>query len=360
MITIHLVMPTGGSRGGVENVIKAWTRRLDPVRFDLRIFHISPGQNDYLDGYEKQYTLPLPDDGLETLTVQYCAQAYHFFLEQMGAPDICIATWIPMVSQACVIARNAKGMKFPVVSWIHGELATFRRDGWGDVPDMLGADAHFCISGEIERAIRERSPQAKTFFIGNPVMPVSISAWEPEDKHLCFVSRIVPGKNPDIILRAMNLAADRGWTLTVAGDGLQKEEAQTLASELGIAQRVHFAGWTDRPWEVCKRAHALVIASDHEGFCVSTLEASSIGMTVISTPVSGCTDYIVPGKNGYFFAHGDALGLADILDAISAGKLGWCDPDVCRESVVPYLSDNYFRHLTEILQQLVSEGKRIM
>ena len=36
------------------------------------------------------------------------------------------------------------------------------------------------------------------------------------------------------------------------------------------------------------------------------LEAMSMGLTVISTPVEGLIDYLIPGKNGYLFEKNNA------------------------------------------------------
>lgn len=351
MITIDIVMPTGGSHGGVENAVKSWVRHLNPSRFTVRVFHISPGKEDYLEGYDKQWVLPLPDD-VDTLTVKYCAEAYLTFLKELGAPDLCVAAWIPILSKACAVARKVMKLQIPVISWIHGDPVILERIGWDNTRDMLFADAHLCISGKIESALRSANPDAVTFMIGNPVTATGVIDYHPDDRTLCYVSRLVYDKRTELALEALTLAKSDEWKLLIAGDGPESERLQSMAKTLSLADRVSFLGWQNPPWPACSNAHGLVITSAHEGFSLAALEASGIGMTVISTPVSGCTDYIVPGQNGFFFAHDDARGLADILDAISDGVLSWCDPAVCKESITRFSEKNYFEQLPLILERL--------
>ena len=50
MITVDIVMPFGGYRGGIENVMYEWSRGLPDDEFNLRFFNVSPGLSDYLKG----------------------------------------------------------------------------------------------------------------------------------------------------------------------------------------------------------------------------------------------------------------------------------------------------------------------
>lgn len=54
MITIDILSPVGGRTGGIENVIRAWTRKLPGDEYDIRVIHMAPGMK-YLEGYNKAY-----------------------------------------------------------------------------------------------------------------------------------------------------------------------------------------------------------------------------------------------------------------------------------------------------------------
>ena len=351
MKTIDIVMPTGGSRGGVEYVINAWTKSAISNLYNLRVFHISPGPCDYLEGYEKQWTMPLSETGETKLDVEYCARCYGSFVSQYGPPDICIATWIPIVTSACKVVRTKGDYNFIILSWLHSEIDVYKKQGWGGLEHLAFADYHLCISKKTEKEIKSSYPDAKTFFIGNPIKMPHKENRVGDERLICFIGRISKEKRLDIILNAIASAKDNHWKLKIIGDGDEKEKMMGLAKTLEIDNRVDFTGWKDNPWDYVGASTVFIVASDYEGFCVTAHEASALGMTVITTPVNGCIDYIVPGKNGYYF-DGSIKNLTEILDYISDGMLPLCDKNNCEDSVLPFMSDNYFLKLKKIFESI--------
>ncbi len=353
-MTIDIVMPTGGTKGGVEYVLNSWISSDISQLYNLRFFHVTPGNTDYLNNYPKQWFLPIQDTANFVLDLQYCAEAYSHFIDECGAPDICIATWIPLLTTACYIVKENHKSDMKIVSWIHSGIDVYKQSGWGGIEHLQHADYHLCISGSIQGDILAAYPNAITFLIGNPVNSVALDSYTPDAHTLCFVGRLSSEKRVDIILKALANAKDKSWKLLIAGEGSETEKLMELSNRLGLKSRVSFLGWQEHPWEAVCEASALLIASDYEGFCISALEASSLGMTVISTPVSGCTDYIIPGENGFFFDNRNPVNLTAILDFISSGKLSLCNQEQCRKSVEPYLKANYFNHVSNILKIISS------
>ncbi len=358
MYTIDIVMPAGGSRGGVEYVINSWTKSFLSEKYDLRIFHVVPGKEDYLDGYEKQWAVVLSDEEIKKaqsmkLDVDYCAECYADFVQKMGPPDICIATWIPIMTTACHLIRESMGLNYKLASWLHSTIKTYKELGWGGIEHLNFADVHLCLSQNTGKEILDYYPEKKVYVIGNPVKKPVVSEGIVDDRKLCFVGRIVEEKRLDVILKALSETKDKSWSFVIAGDGSLMEDMKALAGSLDIEKRVDFLGWQDDPWEQVKDSAVLVSASDYEGFSIMAHEASSLGMTVITTPVNGCTDYITPGVNGYFFDNGSPKNLTDILDFISSGVLPICDRQTCADSVSPYLWDNYFNYVDKCLEEII-------
>ncbi len=354
MITVDIVMPVGGSAGGgVETILYGWSRNLPDDEINLRFFHITPGPADYLKGYKNQWTLPMPEGGMDKLTSEYCTKAYAYFIQEEGAPNICLATWIPLVSLSCRVVRDSLELSFPIISFIHSVLSAYEPYGFGGIRELLAADGHICISKLIENEILAADRNAFTLNIGNPIEPVLISDYCPDDRTLCFAGRLTPEKNVDYIIKAMAKAKDKSWKLLIAGEGVFMDSLKQLSKDLGVEDRVVFLGWLEKPWESMKKARFCVLASDYEGCNGTTREASSIGMTVISTPVGGVVDYIVPGVNGYLYSKEKVENLTMILDGISDGMLPICDADACKKSVEPYHTDKYFANIKNIFKSLV-------
>jgi phosphatidyl-myo-inositol dimannoside synthase len=131
---------------------------------------------------------------------------------------------------------------------------------------------------------------------------------------LC-VSRMVPRKGQDTLLRAWPgvLAAvaasqDARPVLLLVGDGPYASRLRGLASELGIADSVVFAGpvsGEDLP--ACYDAGTIFAMPcrtrrgglDVEGLGIVYLEASAAGLPVIGGDSGGAPDAILPGETGY-------------------------------------------------------------
>ena len=101
---------------------------------------------------------------------------------------------------------------------------------------------------------------------------------------LLFVGRLVHYKGVDVLLRAMRgLDAD----LMLVGDGPLRESLQDLASELGVADRVHFLGEVGDEsllaWYHACDALVLPSVTRQEAFGMVQLEAMLCGHPVVST-----------------------------------------------------------------------------
>ena len=345
MITVDIVSPLGGDAGGVENVIFKWSRMIDPQRINLRIFHCYRG-GAYLKGYEKQYSI---DKDFEVADINHLIAAYAAFIQKMGAPDVCISTLWPMMVTACDTVRRQMDLTdMRIISWLHSPVSDYEKAGLGTFDDVLKADAHFAINNTLEMDLKRASSDANVFNIGNPVDMKDIPH-DPVDPYmLTYVGRLSIEKRIDIILEALYRA--RGdWRLRIVGDGELRDEVKGWINLLKLQDRVEIIGWREDPWSECRDSRFLVMASEYEGFGLAACEAASQGKTLLSTPVDGITDYIIPGKTGYLYPHEDAQALANILNLLESGGLEPGEPEVCRRSVLRYETGSYFSAVTDIL-----------
>lgn len=311
-MVIDILSPVGGRCGGIENVIRAWTKNLPRELYDVRVIHMSSGIK-YLEGYDRAYAFDACEEVDINARLTHFTRNYAGFINLYGKPDICVAVNWPAM---CVVA-----------------------------------DAHICISRSNERRIKELCPDAVTYYVGNPVNMQEFIEKPIDNNTLCYVGRLQDVKRVDVILEALYRARHK-WKFKIVGSGESEDELKEIAAYLKQQDQVQFLGWKDSPWEYCKDASALVCASEYEGFMLTGAEALSMGMTVISTPVDGVIDYVRHGENGYFFKNEDAIGLAHLLDEIYEGKVKLCDRIDCRKSVEMYNIDNYFDNIKRILEDM--------
>ena len=102
----------------------------------------------------------------------------------------------------------------------------------------------------------------------------------------------------------------------LAGDGPNMEAVKARVLELGMAQRVTFAGRVsgDSKDSFLRSISALTLPSYAENYPIALLEAMAYGRTVIASAVGGVPDLVVAGENGWLFPAGDQGMLARALD----------------------------------------------
>jgi glycosyltransferase involved in cell wall biosynthesis len=103
----------------------------------------------------------------------------------------------------------------------------------------------------------------------------------------------------------------------VLGEGPRRKDLEGLASELGIAERVHFPGFHPNPLKFIRKARLLVLPSEYEGFPNVLVEALACGTPVVSTDCpSGPSEILEGGKWGRLVPAGDPAAMAAALSAV--------------------------------------------
>ncbi len=351
MIKIDILSPVGGKAGGIENVIKLWTENMLQPNYVLRVIHMSPGIK-YLDGYRYAYAFEEGKDDDFDEKLKGFVRNYAGFIDEYGMPDICIATNWPVMCIVAEAVRKLLKLDYKIVSWVHSSIIEYKKAGLGGIEEMLCADAHLCISRNNERHLQGKVEETKVYYVGNPVKVQSFIEKTHGEKQLCYVGRLQEIKRVDIILEALYRAHNK-WNLRVVGDGESLQELIKITEYLELQEQVEYIGWKENPWEYCKDACALVTASEYEGYMLTGAEAMSMGLTVISTPVEGLIDYLIPGRNGYLFEKNNAKELAAILDYLYEGKLPLCDRRECKKSVEELKDTYYFEKIKKIMEEVM-------
>jgi glycosyltransferase involved in cell wall biosynthesis len=137
----------------------------------------------------------------------------------------------------------------------------------------------------------------------------------PGDAVLGMVAAFRPQKDHALLLRAFRrvVAARHATTLVLPGDGETRDAAETLASELGIGDRVRFPGSRDDVPRILRALDLFVLASHHEGLPLAVIEALAAGVPVVATAVGGVPSLLEDGRAGLLVPRGDEDALAGAL-----------------------------------------------
>lgn len=139
--------------------------------------------------------------------------------------------------------------------------------------------------------------------------PVDVEAFEPKEQREDFylsVSRLVPYKNIDLIVRAFS---ELGYPLVVIGEGPEAHRIESLAGPnielLGFRPDAEVRDYMNR----CK---AFIFAAE-EDFGITPVEAQAAGAPVIAFRAGGALETVIEGKTGLFF---DRLSVDDLVGAV--------------------------------------------
>ncbi len=154
------------------------------------------------------------------------------------------------------------------------------------------------------------------------------------------VSRLVPRKGQDILIRAMPVVRRRlpDAALLLVGSGPHQSTLEGLAAEFGVAPHVVFTGpvpWSELPAHYaagdvfampCRTRRG---GLDVEGLGIVYLEASATGLPVVAGDSGGAPDAVREGETGFVVGGRDVGAVADRLVTLLADP-ALAAPDGCR------------------------------
>jgi glycosyltransferase involved in cell wall biosynthesis len=137
----------------------------------------------------------------------------------------------------------------------------------------------------------------------------------PTDRIIGFVGRLVPEKGLDVLLRAYRLVqrALPSVRLMIVGEGPEKPMLEHLASELGIAERIVFAGPQRDVVPYYLLADVIAVPSRYEPFGIVAIEAMAAARPVVASRTGGLLDSVQDGVCGRLAEPGNPDALANAL-----------------------------------------------
>jgi glycosyltransferase involved in cell wall biosynthesis len=143
-------------------------------------------------------------------------------------------------------------------------------------------------------------------------------------QRLLCVARLTDQKGHDVLLRALPAvsAAAGPISLTLLGDGPERDSLQSLATALGVSGIVRFAGIAPDVGPYLAETTAFVLPSRYEGLPLALLEAMAAGVPVVASAVPGNRDVVRDGVDGILVPAGDADALAKgIVQILTNGEM---------------------------------------
>ena len=146
--------------------------------------------------------------------------------------------------------------------------------------------------------------------------------WEPDDVIAGIAVRLSPVKDVPTLLRAMKIACEKNshLKLLIGGDGEDRQKLETMTQELGLSDRVCFAGWLNDVNSFYNAIDINLLTSISETFPYSLTEGTRMHRATIASNVGGVPVLIDNGVNGLIFEPGNEQELAQHLLTLTEDK----------------------------------------
>jgi glycosyltransferase involved in cell wall biosynthesis len=118
-------------------------------------------------------------------------------------------------------------------------------------------------------------------------------------------------KGHDIAIQALAKIKNFSWTLTLVGQGEEKENLIGLVNKFNLESKVQFISSTENPVSLMQEFDLILQPSRHESFGYVLIEAMSVGVPVICSNIGGMTEIVQDFSNGMLFKSENANDLAE-------------------------------------------------
>lgn len=187
-----------------------------------------------------------------------------------------------------------------------------------------GADVVTAVSKSLASDVLDLYPHAPIRVVYNGIdvaywMRAKDQKTKRNKQVITVVGALRYAKGQDVLIRALpqiNQKFPRARLLLI-GEGKKREEYMRLVQDLGVAERVLFAGELDREGvrDRLGETDVFVLPSRHEGFGIALVEAMAVGIPVVGTRVGGIPE-VIGEKAGYLVPPDDEETLANTLISI--------------------------------------------
>lgn len=295
--------------GGSERVLSLIIKNIDETQFDI-ILVLLKKEGVYLKDLPKDLTLI-------DLNVPHLRQALISIpkIIKQIKPDIVFSTLShlnlylgiirPFFSkkikfiarESSIVSINNKNSPYP---FLFNKLYTLFYNNF----DLIIAQSDYMKNDLVNNYSIDTS---KIKVINNPVdiekikqlSIIESELFQSDTINLVAVGRLNPEKGYIQLLKAFNKLPNN-YTLSIIGEGPQKEVLAELVNKLKLDNRVTLLGFKSNPYPYMKQADIYVLPSEYEGFPNVILEAHSCGTPTVAYSCPGGTSEIIQeGVNGF-------------------------------------------------------------
>lgn len=142
-----------------------------------------------------------------------------------------------------------------------------------------------------------------TIDISNEKKNFLLEEFKINSDDIIFVSvgELIARKNHELAIRTLSKFKDIKWKYIICGFGNEYDNLKKIVNQLGISDRVIFAGYRDDIKDILKISDYFLFPSIQEGLPVALMEAISSNIICLASNIRGNTDLIDDNVTGFIF-----------------------------------------------------------
>jgi len=367
---LNLLIP-----GGVERLRMSIFTRLPRDRFEHRVICTEILDDAYADRMRAV--------GVEIVAVGAVGSVLRPHRYRIAAREI--DSWRPDIVHGAVIEGYTlasvvgRWKRAPVVIMEETSDPQNRRWKGHVLARTMAAFADLCVavSPGVGRYLTEtiHVPRSKVTVINNgveqPTVPTSdaLAALRAEygihdgDRVIGSVGRMADESHKCFgdLIRALALLRDLADVkLVLVGDGPERPGLERLASDLGVSDRVLFAGFQLDTGPFYALMDVFALASAREAFGLVNAEAMRCGLPVVATAVGGIPDVVLDGETGLLVPPRDTAALAAALRRVLNDDVlrHWLGAAGKVRADRLFSAERYVGDIEELYDRAVAQGGR--
>lgn len=169
-------------------------------------------------------------------------------------------------------------------------------------------------SREIEELVGLPSESVLTIHNGVPDERPATAARPRRGPLIGAIGRLEPQKGYDVLIHALAQVEDA--TLVLVGDGSERSALEQLAGRVGVADRLHWLGWSDDARSYLGTFDVFAFPSRFEGFPLAVLEALLARRAVVASDVGSTAEAVRDGETGLLVPPEDPAALASAISRV--------------------------------------------
>ena len=231
--------------------------------------------------------------------------------------------WVPQT------LRAVAGVRIPIVAHVRQEIDPLKVRRY----ELNEVDLVFPVSRQIQRSLEAGGvlpERLRVLYSGLDLRAVPVRAdgcnirrqfgIPVDDPVIGTVGNLFPRKGYEVMLRALptilKSLPELHYLVVGGGNAAYETRLRSLVKELGLANRVHFAGFQDPVYSCLAAMDLYVHPALTEGFGIAVLEAMAMRKPVVATATGGLPEIVQDGETGMVVLPGDPDALAQSVSEL--------------------------------------------